>query len=406
MNPRIAEVQPEQGEAYGATPVMSIGRSVYDSHMETRQFNPFSIGGEPPPYRAGHARVVDILGERLEQVRVDETGDTLIMCGPRGNGKTTLLGELWHRARAAGVLPCTLFPKSMRFGDGRLTGRLAIENRRAKGVRMLVGRAFGFRGGADFEPTGPVDILGALDCLLDRTPVLLLVDEAHKMPADCGGLFFQALGDCVLRGLPLLTVLAGSPGIDTGLSRMSDGSSDHCLRLPVGRLESDEVTREAFSIPAEQNGRPFDDDALGLLVAESQRHPYFVQVLGFESWKASVAAGNSRRISLADAEAGLVFADKERSRFYMERRDEIRRHKILPEAEAVSKAMVAKGTDPVLSDDELRRALEGAITSGKQSTIAAQRKIACLGLAWRETGDRWVPGIPSLCAYVARRSKD
>lgn len=90
----------------------------------------------------------------------------------------------------------------------------------------------------------------------------------------------EAIQECISRRLPLLALLAGTPGLPDHLRQMGATHWERASQWPVGRLESDEEVRAALSTPASQSGLPIDEDAPELLVRESQRHPFFVQLVG------------------------------------------------------------------------------------------------------------------------------
>lgn len=381
---------------------------LYHSGMETEQDNPFTPGiGVPPPFRAGHKRATGELDRQLRRVCQGKPGNGVVLHGPRGNGKTTLLGELFDNAQSKGALAYTLRTTTMTGGLGELRGQLMEGSPSVfEKVRSVGGSAFGFGASLAFTETRPVKLDDALNRMLAEKPVVLLVDEAHEMPADSGGAILQIAQDCILRRLPLLLVLAGTPGLEENLARMHASFWERCIRLRIERLESDDDVREALSVPAKQFGRPFDDDALDLLVPECQRYPYFVQVIGSATWDASDESGNTRCITLENAKAGLAAANLVREEFYESRRSEAERQGVLPAAEAVSRAMVAKGKDPRLRDKELKSVLEEATSSAGSPPLIARDALARLGLIWKTAGRNWEPGIPSLCAYLAEHSED
>ena len=65
------------------------------SDTAMRKSNPFNIGpGVPPPYLAGRQNEQELFNSSLESMAAGESVSMVVMYGPRGMGKTTLLGWL------------------------------------------------------------------------------------------------------------------------------------------------------------------------------------------------------------------------------------------------------------------------------------------------------------------------
>lgn len=234
-----------------------------------------------------------------------------------------------------------------------------------------------------------------------QEPVLLLIDEAQDMPEDMGKYLLQAVQICFGERLPLLLALAGTPPIKEALSATHASFWERLKKLRVGRLESEAATRDALAIPAERTGMPFDEDALDLLVKESQSYPFFVQMLGRAAWKVAKEAGHSR-ISRQDAERGIERSMGERQEFYAARAEELERKGIIVEAKAVSVAMGELGENPQLPNDVLHRLLSEAASATGNTPEDVKNELSRLGLIWRMSSLDWESGIPSLCDYLAR----
>lgn len=174
--------------------------------------------------------------------------------------------------------------------------------------------------------------------------------------------------------------------------------------LRVGRLESEEAVRLALSVPAQKSGYPLDEDALELLVRESQRYPFFVQMLGDESWEAAHARKGNARITLEDAKAGVIRANILKRPFYARRLNEAKKQGVLEAAVAVSREMLALGDEPVLSSQKLEGILEG-VTRGTETDLdSACEKLSNIGFVWESPDGGWESGIPSLCAHFVAES--
>lgn len=367
--------------------------------------NPFKPGtGLAPPVRAGREKIVRTLDQGLQRVLEKAPGNLIVMCGPRGNGKTTLLVELECKARAAGTTVRRRTPNGLRGTAEYIARDLTSDGDAQVDVSGSIEASLGFlKGGVKVAPAQTRLLEAVFRNLAKAKPTVLLVDEAHMLPAELGNDLLNAIQACVSDGLPLLAVLAGTPGIEGNLRKMGASFWERCKRLRIGRLESPDDVRTALAIPAERSGMPFDDDALELLVGESQGYPYFVQVLGEASWDEAEKAGHDR-ITLADARNGLEESESERNAFYLGRRNEADENGVLAEAEAVSRKIMGKGPDAALTESELSNALKEVLGPDRHGILAAKHKLSNLGLIWQTPGNTWEPGIPSLCGYISSQS--
>lgn len=369
--------------------------------------NPFFPGtGKVPHHRAGHEEAAVFLEACLEDVLNRRAGDIIVLYGPRGNGKTVLLGELRDTALKRGMNVVSLQSDSMAGGAKHVARLLAPRNRVSLfgGIKKLMGGAFGYSAGVEFKdtPTNPVTV--ALKKALEKSPLVLIIDEAHVIPPEAGRAILHGAQDCINSKLPLLLAMAGTPDLPYHFRKMGASFWERCQKLRIGRLESDKVTREAFSVPAEETGLPIDEDALVLLVRESQRYPYFVQYLGKAAWDvADKRKGDgNRRITLQDAQQGTDASKNRIMDFYKERYAEARDLLLLKEAVALSDRMVSLGEGESLPGKELASVLR-EVTSDEAALNDARNKLAHLGMIWETPKGDWEAGIPSLCSYFSKR---
>lgn len=367
--------------------------------------NPFSPGeGNMPPYRAGHEEAASCLEEHLASVCAKRAGDMVVLYGPRGNGKTVLLGELRERALKAGAQVVNLNPGEM-TGDPSGLARLLVPEPKFPflGIRRIMAGIAGHSAGMEFGAPPGRQVATVLRKRLAKSPLALIVDEAQHLPLDFGGILLNVAQECVNDRLPLLLAMAGTPDLPARFRKMGATFCERCERLRIGRLETEEATRDAFSVPARETGFPFDEDALDLLVRESQGYPFFVQVLGRAAWDAAAARSDAgaRRITAKDSREGIEKAKERMERFHLECRDEAIEQGVLPVAVAVSEAMMSAEGETGLSEAGLADALR-TVVPDHSSRIAAQNKLSHIGLIWQEDDLSWQPGIPSLCAYIAR----
>ncbi len=364
--------------------------------------NPFQPGaGWFPPERVGHDEAATYLATGLKAILRKGGGDMVVLYGPRGNGKTALLGELREKAKAADVRVIALKPSEMVGGSVTLPRLLAAEMAKAlPKVKEAKANIGGFGAGVKLDdPDEPAAGIALRRCIDEQ--LLLMVDEAHEMPVGLGKVLLEVAQDCVNERLPLFVVLAGTPGLPAHLKQTHASFWERCTRFRIGRLETDEAVREALAKPAKDSGMPIDADALEKLAEESLRYPFFVQKLGFESWNAAHARGGTRRITLKDVHKGTAAMKRDLQTFYSDRRREAGERSVLAEAEAVSRMVVAKGRDALLTTAELVEAVQSAAVANDRDPGESWVRLVHLGLVWEPSEpDLWEPGIPSLCRYI------
>jgi hypothetical protein len=156
-------------------------------------------------------------------------GRTVLICGPAGIGKTALLGRVQHRARAEGVLVLRArgveLEQDFAFGVVRqLLERVVLGLEAVQRSRLLSGpaRAAGVLLGAsdlpavDSEHRASVVLHGLYALvvnLAERTPVVVLVDDAHW--GDRPSLRWLSYLAGRLDGLRVLEVVATRAGDPT-----------------------------------------------------------------------------------------------------------------------------------------------------------------------------------------------
>ena len=384
--------------------------------------------GNPPPLLAGRETEKEGIEWRLAAVASGHPpGVQICLIGPRGNGKTALLGWAQDTTRKGGThsgVGCV----RLTGGDFRSYERLVLALASKGGKRWLqhsssgllksaIGIASQLFAGfslAAGEESRPQELLGPLLERRAKKKLLVLVDEAHVM-----GLYPEAASDffnavqIVAARLPLLLVLAGTPDLPSRLNSIQATFWGRIEKIGVGLLTS-EAAREAIRQPLNRAGYGIEDGALMRGAEAAQRYPYFLQLVGDAL---HIAAFKEPRLLEPGHVIGNVLLDRalavfgaKRDSYYADRYRELEARKLVPAAEAVAelfishhavpshafKAAVAGAVDPPLAAMAER---EGA----NDAAFWAEEQLRNVGFVWSGTGSERMceSGIPSLMDYVA-----
>ena len=357
-----------------------------------------------PPFLAGRERDLQLAGRRLAELAGGiPPAQGLLFFGPRGNGKTVLLERIREDARQQGL-------RAERLGAGafRSEERLVRELQRRAGVdgSRLTGVQVASVG-VTAERAAPSEDhfdLFAQWVRADSAPLVVLLDEAHSLAADTARDFFEVAQMAGSEALPFVLVAAGTPDAPRALRRAGTFTERMLERRRLGRLD-EAAAAAALAKPAERGGRPVDEDALALLVRESQRYPYFVQLLGSAAWDAAARAGESR-IGRDAAERGIAAAGVKIQVFYQERFAEARERGVHAALRPLAEEMTEhKGR---LGDTELDSLLEqcAAARGGLDDPGKIHIALQDLGVIWEVSSGVWEMGIPSFAEHILQRTED
>ena len=241
---------------------------------------PFAPGfGEVPPYLAGRQTQQQVCLERLDSMQRDDPFERcLVMWGPRGNGKTSMLAWIESEARARGIQVTSLAAADIETPE-KLTARVSGA---AKWVDRLGEVSWkGLSWKARDRGSDPFDQV--LSRRVRKAPLALLVDEAHTLDLAVGRKILLAVQRLATQGGSILVVFAGTPGLPNRMREMQTTFWEHSRILPFDRRE-DRDASDAIRIPFESAGRTIAPDALAQVASESDGYPFFLQVWGKLVW--------------------------------------------------------------------------------------------------------------------------
>ena len=350
---------------------------------------PFRPGpGRPPPYLAGRGREQSVFRRLLTELEERRPPPReVVLYGPRGNGKTTLLAWV-EREAAPGTRVEVLRVTPSEFHDSE---DLASLLRSRRWWRRIV--------------PGSSRLKEVVRRRVERRPLALLVDEAHTLDQEAG----RALLNCSQQAgaeLPFLLVLAGTPDLRTRLNTLQASFWNRAEILPIGRLPLAEA-EEALRRPFAADGTAVSDDAMTRMVGESDGYPFFIQLWGEAVWN-SIRASSSEppaKVTMADVQKARRDFDRRKNLYFLDRFRELEDGDLLPEARAVARAFRDR---ECLSAEILEEIVREALPNRKsdEAADAALQALRHLGFIWRERSRDWEPGIPSLMDYIAAPDGD
>jgi len=353
--------------------------------------------------------------------------------GDRGCGKTVLLDALAARSRARGWHTVEL---ACRAGTGLVEALVelhlptvlrALTRRRGRRASSEVRASVGIPSVAQVSAAARWDaaergrgvelerLLGEVGAAAarERTRVLITVDELHAidrrfdLPTLAGTLQLVTQR----RGLPVAFVGAGLPEVVHVLSGPDVTFLERLRKFELGHLGTD-ATRYALLAPAQAAGVTFDLDALERLTEASAGYPYYVQLLGWETWAAAAAAG-ATRLQDVHARRGVQAA----ARVVAEQVLAPRFRRLAPREQAYLRAMAVDGDAGSTTADLVARlgATRASDVSYLRDRLLAKHVIRAEGRgrvafavpgmgAWLASGGR--AGLPAAPVSRRRRGED
>ena len=358
---------------------------------------PFRPGfGGQPPYLAGREAEQRLLRRYLSAITgAMAPGTAVVLYGPRGNGKTVLLG--WLAAEAGERVDVVqITPSKVRDRRG-FAGELLPDSwwtRHAPSQVPVAGTGVSWRPGKDRPPS----VETVLTTRVRKRPLLLLLDEAHTLDPVLGGELLNAAQQVGSR-LPFLLVLAGTPNLPSHLASMSPSFWNRARQVRVGRL-SEKAAAEGVRRPLADEDITGPSELLAAVASESEGYPFFVQLLGDAVWQQTSRPADGRRgVTSAVWDAARLEFTEAKHEYCRQPYRELEAQELLPVAASVAQAFEG---NPLLGDPELNDAIgNGLGTTDSARILAARESLSDLGYVWEPgAAPLWEPGIPSLMDYV------
>ena len=379
-----------------------------------KQDNPFTPGtGHSPPLLAGRdeeTRLLALMLDRLNGPRTAEQAKLarepfppIKIVGPRGAGKTALLGWTKKRAKQQNIRFVTCERLKQDKGQDAVLLLLRDIAGPLKNALSLI-KGFGFnvagKAGASMElHQANVFFTKVTEAVVKKEPLLLLLDEVHHYDLAMLAWLLQGSQKLIAEGYPLGVVLAGTPGLDSHLDKAESTFIVRSEEIYINAL-SDAATRGALLAPFEKAGVKMMPAALKTLAAQTDNYPFFIQVVGRAAWDEMAASG--REV----VDARLVARIKERTRarrhsLYAKAYREMRKGQLMPYARQVMKLLDRNG-GRALEDDVIEALVEA--NAGVDGVKAEEIYVSLCedGFIWTDE-DETVPGFPSFFDYCKDR---
>lgn len=344
--------------------------------------NPYSPGaGLRPPELAGRQANVASFSTMIARAEAGRPGQSVVLTGLRGVGKTVLLNDLAERARkrdwivaqvearadseAAGSSFRAMVARSLNQSLRSVTGSWGVEEQlRAalatfKSFSIRTDPSGGLSLGIDIDAQHGRADSGSLEMDLtelafdlatsasDRgTGVTVFVDEMQELDQTEMAAICTAAHEAGQRSVPFYVIGAGLPSLPGLLASARSYAERLFAYRPIGPLGGPDA-EIAVVRPAELQGVSWQAEAVEAIVEASAGYPYFVQEFAKATW--DYAPGPD--VKVADAKLGIrAGRDKLDSGFFASRWN-----RATPGERDYLRAMAPDGEGPAVSGEVARR---------------------------------------------------
>lgn len=328
-----------------------------------------------PPYLAGREYERKKISRAIVKMHgAPSGGRPILLFGPRGMGKTVLMStietnppynaDIRQTTPAMGLADINNIPRMLLSERGQWNEFIPKISLNIPGI----GVEFDMR-----EHDAAEHIKHQIITKCSREPMVLIVDEAHRLSEGTGTFFLNYIQDIIKRA-NLLLVLSGTPDLTSVIRRLGATYITRGESLPVGNL-SDEAAWESIEIPIKMHNASIDPGVLRKVVEDCGGFPHFLQIWGENLWCAR-GPGSWDRIGEKEYANAIKKVEKDKLSLYshyfsdldllehhapaaalalkFETRDPVDLH----EARAIISYFVAKDRDGESRDNEASKVLE------------------------------------------------
>ena len=372
--------------------------------------DPFSPGsGHLPPYLAGREDEQSVFRKGLAKMSAGKSPPAAtVLYGPRGMGKTVLLRWFKNEVEPSGakkdlIRVVWVTPDQLESPSDLWKCLMPPETLKSKLTPEDVTAGFNVEALAASATWKAKDLFKQTfqKTLIDqckKQPLILLMDEAHKMDEDlCNNLL--NLHQIISPESPFMLVLAGTPGLHNFLSGVNATFVERSRNIGLGRLD-EQSAADAVSKPFEEQGIQITDDALSIIVEDSQCYPYFLQEWGSSLWE---EADKENLTCLSDEQVAVVKPDITiiKKKFYSKRRDKL--DVLGLRSTAVAIAQEFQDTKEMTKDAIMEIITDNLSVDSLNTQNARERQQMFIDndFIWESPeSDLYEPGIPSFMTYI------
>ncbi len=360
-------------------------------------------GAGIPPYLAGREKEKQFFELAIYSLMEKHQGhQNMIVYGPRGNGKTSLLEKLSECTRSEYGDNLELLwatPSEIRTSE-KLEHWIRSEGKPAtpvvQDIRGKAG-AWVLEGSANLKIQRPDGIKAAIRERCAANPLVLIVDEAHRLDKQVAEVLLNASQTVRREKIPFFLVLAGTPGLIAALEQAEASFWDRGQVFPLGRLSLQESI-EALCKPLAPFGIQIAKELAEEIATKAHCYPFFIQFWGKSLMEQLVDSGQMSidRDAVINAESQVI---TRRNQIYAKRFSELNDRKLLHIARDVARAFISNNNKPI-------PVLEICSLVGEMENI---KTLESLGYIWQVTPDQddtlsYEPGIPSLMGYINKQT--
>lgn len=287
--------------------------------------NPYAPGaGTRPPALTGRDKEIEAYEVLIDRLSGGMAGQSMIVTGLQGVGKTVLLNAFEDITVDRGWLAVqrefdeqTSLPAVVARAAQRILLDLKPSRKVAEKVRSSLSGLGTFSlkdpsgwelsyapsSGTNTEALGEdfVDLLLVLGQVAQEKGrgVAFLLDEVQFVPAGEFGAFVLGLHRLNQKALPVTCVATGLPSLPA-LAGEAKSYAERLFEYPrIDRLSEVDATA-ALRDPAESRDVTFDEDALSYVYRQTEGYPYFLQQYGKFAWDVA----SNGKITMRDAKRG------------------------------------------------------------------------------------------------------